>query len=98
MHNSNISSMILSIKFAGFEVLEKGTTDLPTWCKHNQQYPESPYDVCTSYTLGDMYEQPCVRPPWAKMMAIDFKEKRIMWERPFGFTPGYGYEESYGQT
>jgi quinoprotein glucose dehydrogenase len=27
---------------------------------------------------------PCVRPPWGKLVAVDLRQRRVLWERPIG--------------
>ncbi|WP_423198539.1 Quinoprotein glucose dehydrogenase Gcd [Cupriavidus sp. H19C3] len=45
----------------------------------------TPYAVIVKPWLG-LLQAPCNPPPWGKLVAVDLRERRIVWERPIGTT------------
>ena len=46
----------------------------------------TPYAVRTERPFGSPFGVPCNAPPWGKLAAIDYRNHRILWDRPLGTT------------
>lgn len=46
----------------------------------------TPYAVRTERPFGSPFGVPCNAPPWGRLTAIDYRNRRILWNRPLGTT------------
>ncbi|CAH1787414.1 unnamed protein product [Owenia fusiformis] len=68
----------------------------PEWCKSLNQPIDMPYWECTAWNMMDdtADTEPCHRPPWAKLTAVDLENGRQLWSVTNGYTPDVGADEA----